>query len=174
MKVGGQEVTPCQEVLVLPRIDGDLVFIAQAVTDMEPFKKMVPEPKPPAVLKKGGFVADEESEEYQEMLKKFSELRFAYTCIKSLEPSEIEWERVQMDKPSTWPLWSEDLKDGGLSDNERNRVLVCILRANALDEGKLEKARADFLRGREANAKSSGPRIARPSTPSGEPASGSA
>ena len=63
--------------------------------------------------------------------------------------SEIEWDTVNEDDPRTWPNWEDDLKSGGLTQVECNRVLALVLEANALDEAKLQKAREVFLAGQE-------------------------
>ena len=52
-------------------------------------------------------------------------------------------------------------------------MLALVLEANALDEGKLQKAREVFLRGQEPMPEEfSSPQSEQPSTPSGEPANG--
>lgn len=174
MKIAGKEVSgPAEEILVLPRLDGDIVFRCKAVLDMAQFDALCPEPKPKPVLVAGGFKPNDKDPGYQAQVLQHSVLRIAYIAIKSLEPSDIEWETVNMDNPATWGNWEKELADAGFSQVEINRITVCILQANSLDEEKLEKARASFLRGMEAPAeKSSGPRPAPPNTPSGGPAKG--
>jgi hypothetical protein len=93
--------------------------------------------------------------------------------IRSLAPSEIEWDTANVNDPRTWANWEDDLKSGGLTQVECNRVLALVLEANALDEAKLQKAREVFLRGQEPMPDVfSSPRSEQPSTPSGEPANG--
>jgi len=173
MKIGGLEVNgPTEEVLVLPRLGDNIVIRCQAVLDMEPFVAMCPEPKAKALLVAGGWKKNDKDPGYLEQCEEHSTMRFAYIAIKSLEPSNIEWDTVVEDKPSTWSLWDSELRDAGLSSIEINRVIMCIMSANCLDESKLEKARESFLLGlAEAPEKSSGPDSEPPSTPSGEPAS---
>ena len=92
--------------------------------------------------------------------------------IKSLEPSGIEWVKTNVSDPSTYTEWSDELKMAGLSDVEVNRIIMCVMQANSLDEDKLKAAREVFLLGEEeAQNASSGPSTEQPSTPSGEPAS---
>ena len=92
-------------------------------------------------------------------------------AIKSLEPTEIEWQRVDIDKPETWLLWTEELKDAGLSEVEVQRVIILVMQANSLDENKLRKAREAFLHGLEVEKeKSSGPQEELLNTQNGEPA----
>lgn len=172
MKIGGIVPTRAEEVLILPRpMADDIVIKAHAVEDMELFDKLCPEPKPPAVLKAGGFVEDTESTAYLSQMSKHGELRFAYIAINSLKPSEIEWSEVDPEKPGTWMKWTAELKEAGLSSNEIKRVTICVMQANSLDEAKLRQAREVFLLGRGKVApKSSGQDTAPESTPSGEPA----
>jgi hypothetical protein len=91
--------------------------------------------------------------------------------MKSLEPSQIEWDTVKESDPRSWRHWSKDLRNGGLSDTECHRVLNLVLEANCLDEAKLKKAREVFLAGQEPKPASSGLPTEPASTPSGAPAS---
>lgn len=172
MKINGVEVNgPAEEVLVLPRANGDIVFRAKAVLDMKGFEALVPEPKAPQRLEAGGFKTVHDDVGYVAQVKKREEQRFAYMCIKSLEPSNIEWEKVDLDKPSTWLDWETELREAGFSAVEINRIAVCVMGANALDEDKLKRARDVFLRGQGTpQAKSSGQDTEPQNTPSGEPA----
>jgi hypothetical protein len=174
MKIGGVIVDgPSEEVLVLPRPTspgGDIVIRCRAVLDMTHFHNMCPEPKAKPMLVKGGFKPNEKDPGYLEQSKQYAQLRFAYIALKSLEPSDIEWEKVIMDQPNTWAKWEGELKEAGLSAIEINRVVACIMQANSLDEDKLEKARESFLLGMAEvpTEKSSGQDTEPPSTPSGE------
>lgn len=174
MKIAGNEVSgPAEEVLILPRLGEDIVIRAQAVLDMVQFENQCPPPKAKPVLVAGGFKPNEKDPNYLAQVAKHAQMRFSYIALKSLEPSEIEWETVDMSNPHTWSNWEKELKDSGFSPIEVNRVTMCIMSANSLDEDKLEKARESFLLGMEVpQEKSSGPRPAPANTPSGEPAKG--
>lgn len=148
MKIGNVEVTTCKEVLVLPRVDADIIFTASAVTTMDTFEKLVPEPKAPGIRTKEGFRPDTKDETYQQLVQLRGDQRFAYIVIKSLEPSNIEWDKVNIEDPGTWSSWRDELKAAGISDVEINRIIACVLQANALDEDKLKEAREVFLLGR--------------------------
>lgn len=151
MKIGGVEVKgPCEEVLVLPRLSGDIVIKARAVLDMDMFNKLVPEPKAPGIRTKEGFRPNLKDENFVQMLERYAEQKLAFIVIKSLEPSEIEWEKVKLEDPGTWRGWMDELKAAGISDVECNRIVGCVMMANALDEAKLKSARENFLRGQEA------------------------
>lgn len=171
MKIGGVELNgPNEEVLVLPRLSGNIVIRARAVSDLSEFEKLVPEPTPPGKLTKDGWVPQVDDETYQKKVEHYSTQKFAYIVLKSLEPSEIEWEGVDLANPQTWKNWTTELMAAGISAIEVNRITACVMQANALDERKLKEAREVFLRGlAEAQSASSGHPTEPESTQSGEP-----
>jgi len=148
MRIGGVDVTPCEETLVLPRPDGqDIPIKAKAVAINKEFDKMVPMPVPPMIQKKGGKFPDLNDKDYKIALERRGEQRFAYMVIRSLEPSNIEWQEVHPEKPGTWIKWQDELMAAGLSEVECNRIVNAVMAANALDEEKIEAARRAFLLG---------------------------
>ena len=147
MKIGGVEVKPCEEVLVLPRLDGDIVIRAKAVTDMTPFDALCPAPVAPGIRTKDGFKPNLKDENYMSLSAHYAEQRMAFLVLSSLEPSNIEWDTVKLADPSTWSNWPKELKANGLSDVECNRIVLCVMQANSLDEEKLRVAREVFLLG---------------------------
>lgn len=147
MKIGGVEVKSCEEVLVLPRISGNIVIRARSVTMTDEFDALVPTPVAPGIRTKDGFKPDIKDVTYQQAVANHSELRLAYMVLKSIEGSEIEWDTVKMSDPTTWAGWQNELKAAGLSDVECNRIVLCVMQANSLDEDKLRSAREVFLRG---------------------------
>jgi len=174
MRIGGVEIKgPNQEVLVLPRGEQQIIIRAQSVLDMDTFDKLCPEPKAPGRRTKDGFVPNPDDPSYKDMLNAYQSKRLAYLVIQSLKPSEIEWDTVREDNPSTWDNYLNDLKAGGLSNIEINRIIVCVMQANSLDESKLEAARKLFLAGQaQAANESSGQNSELATTPSGEPVKG--
>lgn len=172
MKIGGVEVTrPAEEVLVLPRGEQSIAFRARGIADMDEFAKLCPEPKPPGKLTKEGWVPNEDDESYKAVLAAHSKQRLAFMVVRSLEPSQIEWDSVDPANPRTWTNYEADFKRAGLTQVEVNRIVQLVLEANCLDENKLKKAREVFQLGqRPAPAAFSGPSTAPASTPSGEPA----
>lgn len=160
MKIAGREIKgPNRVTLVLPREGGeDIVLFAQAVLDWDEFDEKCPEPKPPVVRTKDGVNPDFSDLGYKAQAIDHGIKRMAYLTLKSLEPSNIEWETVNMDKPSTWTNYNKELRDAGFSVVEIQRIGAAVMQANALDEEKLEAARQVFLRGRAAEQESiSGP-----------------
>lgn len=178
MKIGDQVIEGelaalNEDVLVLPRKKTQIVLTARALADMDLFEKLVPEPKPKRVFKKGtGWVADLEDTTYMDQMKQYGEMRVAYFVVMSLEPSEIEWDSVDVNKPATWGQWEDDFKGCGFTQHECNLILGLCFRVNQLDERKLEQARQLFVLGQEAAAnESSSPSSEQKNTPSGEHAS---
>lgn len=147
MKIGGVELHPCEEVLVLPRLTGNVVIRAKAVTDMTAFDALCPAPVAPGIRTKDGFKPNLKDENYMALADHYAAQRMAFTVLLSLEPSNIEWETVKLEDPSTWKNWVKELKDNGMSDVECNRVIMCVMQANSLDEEKLRMAREVFLLG---------------------------
>ena len=91
-----------------------------------------------------------ETRDYKRAVTVRNELRFAFMIIRSLEPSNIEWGEVDLEKPSTWTKWDDELKKAGLSETDVNRVVGAVMIANSLDEDKIKEAREAFLRGQGA------------------------
>jgi len=147
MKIGGREITRNMEILVLPRLDGDLVIRAQAVCINKDFEKICPEPTAPGVRTKDGFKPNYKDEDYRAQVASRGEKNFAYMVLRSIEPSDIEWETVDLNDHNTWTNWVDELQDAGLSEVETNRIVNAALVANSLDEDKLREARERFLRG---------------------------
>jgi hypothetical protein len=171
MKIGGKVVTGVhEEVLVLPRGPEDVLVIrAQAVLDLDEFEKLCPEPKPPGKLTKDGWIPNKEDISYRQILSAHTDRRIAYLVSRSLEPSNIEWDTVKIEDPRTWLNYTKDFRAAGLSTVEINRIVQCVMAANALDEGKLEEARKVFLLGQHpAPEQYSGPIIEQVNSQSGE------
>ncbi len=173
MKIGGVEITgPNEELLVLPRGETNIVIRARAVLDMGEFDAICPEPKPPGKLTKEGWIPDTGDENYQSILANHNAKRMAWLVVKSLVPSDIEWKYVDINNPKTWIRYTDDFKEGGLSTVEISRIVQAVMRANSLDEAKLDEARKVFLRGQQAAREQSYGQPTEPETsPSGEAAS---
>jgi hypothetical protein len=152
VKIGGVDprTLPCEEILVLPRGDSRIVFRAHGLDSFDDFNRRCPEPVPQMKLTKDGSVADTDDKNYQDAISSHGRRRLAYIIVYSLQPSQIEWDSVEMDKPATWENWEKDLRNGGLSQVECNRVMHLAMEANSLSEDKLVKARESFVRGMQA------------------------
>lgn len=175
MKIGGidPKTLPTEEFLVLPRGEEQIVFRARGVPNYDEFNALCPEPKAPVINRAGqGWVPNTDEPGYKDMMKTYAQKKMAWMVIKSLEPSDIEWEKVSLDDPSTWIGWDQEFIANGFTMVECNRIQHLAFEANCLDEDKLEKARESFLRGQEpVPSEYSGQSTAPESTPPGEPVS---
>ena len=175
MKIAGIDPNSLsrETLLVLPRGETQIVFRAKGLKDMSEFNAVCPIPKAPGKLTKDGFVPNTNDPTYQQVMQQWSSKRLGYMVVKTLEPTEIEWDTVDPANPKTWGNWEADLKNGGLSQFECNRVTALVLEANSLDDEKLDKARAIFLAGQQQEAASYSGQASEPaSTSSGGPANG--
>ena len=143
----------------------------RGLKDMSEFSTICPAPKPPGKLTKDGFIPNTNDPSYQQLLTMWGTKRLGYMAVKSLEPSEITWDTVDIANPATWGNWETDLKNGGLNQFEVNRVTGLVLEANSLDDDKIERARRIFLLG-SAGIRTLWPPTELASTSSGEPAKG--
>ena len=175
MKIAGVDpktLSP-EYTLVLPRGEEMIVFKARGLVDFEEFHKFVPEPVPPKKMTREGLVADTNNANYTHDLDIYTKRRLAYMVVKSLEPSGIEWETVDINDPGTWTNWEQDFRNAGFTQIEMGRVTGLVLEANCLDETKLKQAREVFLRGPQPGlGGTDGLTTAPASTPSGEPVKG--
>lgn len=149
MRIGGVDpkTLVAEDVLVLPRGDQNLVFRACGLASMQEFIDANPEPKPPVKVTRDGMENDYKEPNYVKTMEALSDRRLAFIVVRSLAPSNIEWDTVDPDNISTFTRWQEDLKNGGLNQVECNRVLGLVMGVNSLDEGKIKKAREVFLLG---------------------------
>jgi len=185
MKIGGKkiDVAPASDFIVLPRKDGDIAIRSNAVMDRTEFDKLVPLPKPPKKMIKGGVrVEDNEAPSHQIALQQHGVKFMNWLVVESLcgvnkdtqEDEEIEWEKVNAEDPKTWALWDDELKENGFSDMERKRIHNLVMRVNSLDDTRLDEARNSFLQPPVVELEeSSSPTTEQNDTPSGELVNGS-
>ena len=149
MKIGGVDpkTLPLEDFLVLPRGNKTLVFRAQGLPNLDEFHAMVPEPKAPGRLTPQGTVHDTNEPGFQASQQEYFKRRWAYLMVKSLAPSNIEWDTVDMDSPATWANWSTDLIKNGITNVEIGLIRDLVTGTNQLDEAKLKKAREAFQLG---------------------------
>lgn len=175
IKIDGQAVPKGlnEDVLVLPRGKEQIVIKIRAFPDMEHLTEICPDPKPPGRLTKDGFIPNLEDDTYKKRMEQHGLQRLAYMIIKSLEPTNIEWEKVDLDNPKTWIEWEKEMKESGFTQMERNLIIGLVLEVNNLNEVKLNEARVSFLRGQEQEQSDLVSQSSEQSdSPSGEPANG--
>jgi hypothetical protein len=171
MKINGKKIHGANtDYVVFPRGEDRIVFKIQALGDMKAFEALVPTPKPGTKMVPGGIqVEDRDDVRFKTETKQYSELRFAYTCLASLSATEgLEWETVKLSDPNTWLKWEQELLDSGFNQNEVNYLQYKIISVNALNQDKLEEARASFLLSLEAQRTLDSSQTGEPqTTPSG-------
>ena len=149
MKLNGQIISgPNVEIIPIPRGNGeDLIFKAQAVTNLEDFEKRYPEPKPPKIHKPGGKTElDYNDPDYKRTLNEYGDIRWSWIVMQSLKATEtLEWETVKEDDPNTWRKWKREMLDSGFSFMEVSRIERGVMAANCLSEDKIEEARQRFI-----------------------------
>lgn len=154
MKYKGKAVKGSnQEIIPIPRPDGDIVFIATAVKNWSKFDKLVPEPVPPQIIRPGGVKTEDRNDpQYKKLLQKWAEEKSNYLIIYSLKDSpDVEWETIDLEKSETWANWKKELEEAGFTEIEVSRVMVGVMRANSLDEKMIDEARANFLLGQQGS-----------------------
>lgn len=150
MRIGGVTIEGVNEcILVLPRPGEDIVLKAKAIENWEEFQNLCPEPKPNAILTKEGKKDDLNAKEYLDQLEVYAARKMGYLVVKSLEPSNIEWSAVEVDKPSTWIHYESDFLAGNLTQIEINKIADLVMEANQLDDEKLKEARDSFVLGQQ-------------------------
>ena len=153
MKINGRKIEgPNEEIIPIPRGNGDdIILTVRAILDMEPFDKMCPPPVPPVKKIKGTDIPQLNDKNYVKAVTKFAEKRMAWMVITSLEATEgLEWEQVDKNDFSTWPLFRKEMTEAGFSDVEIGRVIAGVTSVNALSEIKIQAARERFLLSRQA------------------------
>ena len=174
MKIGGIDPTtlPIEVFLVLPRGDQEIVFRAHPVPSMDEFEALCPRPNAAGQNDPRRLGADGGRPHLPAAHVRLEPdaARLHGRQVAGAQP-ESSGIRSTRPIPSTWKNWSTDLRNGGLSDIECQRVMNLVLEANCLDEAKLKKAREVFLAGQEAKPASSGLPTEPQNTPSGAPAS---
>jgi len=161
MRINGKVVDgPSYDVVVFPRIDGDVVFKCQCVLDYEPFLKLVPAPEPPKIMRRGEtqYSVNLEDSTYTAALEKYSELRTHWMILKSLEATDdLGWDTVDMAEPDTWKNYPEELLKAGFTDSQIARIINTCAAVNGLNEKMMDEAKQRFLAGLRAKPQQSSP-----------------
>lgn len=149
MKIKGQKIEGANiEIIPIPRGNGrdDVIFMVEAILDMDPFYKTCPVPMPPLRKIKNVNTPQFNDENYLKAVRRHSELRLAWMAITALKATEgLEWETIDLDDPSTWLLFKTELKDSGFSDIEIMRITNGVVSVCNLNDAKIEEARERFL-----------------------------
>lgn len=171
MKIAGIEVPKQhEEVLVLPKGGVNIVFKAVAVLDFEVFEKINPMPQPKQRRYPDGRIAQEvDSPTYKTAISDWASAKTNWMILKSLEPSCIEWDTVDMSKIDTWANYTKDLHNSGFSEYEIGRIIDLAITACGLNQEKIDRETQSFLLGQgKAQNEQSSPSSGQSDTPSGD------
>ncbi len=147
MKIKGQRpASPKAEIVVLPRDGDDIIITCNPVFDFDDFEKLCPAPNPPFITHKGGeTISDVTDIKFREKLLNRSRHRTAWLIIASLQGTpELEWDTIAPNDPTTWENVYKEFKEAQFSDLEVHWIINAVMKACAMDEGKLEEARKRF------------------------------
>lgn len=148
MRIAGRELKePKKKLLVIPRDEGGIPFHFIAITNSDDYEKINPKPLPPRVFKQalGQTIEDVEDKTYKAKLMKWSTDKTNWVFLKSIEPSNIEWDTVNLSDASTYENWREDFKNSGFNQQEINAIFNAFAETNFLTDDMLTEARASFL-----------------------------
>lgn len=150
MKIKGKILQNANiEVVVLPRVDGDIVFKFKPVLNYDEFEELCPKPPVPTSKRAGGeSFKNPDDPDYRIALAKYSTLRYQWSFIESISATEdLEWSKIVRTDPSTWHLIDQEIDDAQILPAEKSMMIDAYNIANALDENKLQIARESFLAG---------------------------
>lgn len=134
-----------KDILVLLRGNEQIVFIAEAVDNVDDFNKLVPLPEAPTRIMPGGSkVSNPDDPTFKTLLREFAQKKTDFYIIQSLKSTDLEWETIDFEKPETWRNWEKELKED-FTEIEISRITNLVLSVNALDDEMLDNARRDFL-----------------------------
>jgi len=150
MKIAGNklEYREITDVVVFEKGGEEIVFTIKAVIDEDIVDKLVPEPVPPSIRRKGDKEAkpDLEDQGYLQELRKISEYRICYRIMESLSATEgLEWETVDKEDPTTWINWESEMMSAGFSQLELDYLITAIIKICGMSIISMDAARADFL-----------------------------
>lgn len=150
MKIHGRKIEgPNEEIVVIPRNGGDIVFRAQAVLNFDEFEKLCPVPQAPKTLMPGGGYSENiEASSYKEAVSEWANQRTHWMILKSLSATEgLEWETVKPEDPKTWENYQQELETSGFSPMEQARIVQAVTSACGLNQDKINEATERFLAG---------------------------
>lgn len=160
--------------VVIPRHGSDsIVFMAEAVLDLDVYDEKFPPPKPPTRYYPGGTSGPAYDDKvYLTKMDEWTTAKTNWMYLQSLKSTEgLEWETVDPNDPSTFKNWIDELKAAYFTMAEITRIITGIHEACGLSQDRIEEAQDAFFAGlQSAREGTPSPSTARLNTPSGEPA----
>ena len=150
MKIHGEklEYQDITDVVVIPKGDDNIVFTIKAVFSEEYVNKLVPDPEPPKIQRKGmkRFEPNLEDDDYIAAVRQKGEYRVSWRILESLSATEgLTWDTIDMEKPETWTNWEGELIEAGFTQLEIDFLVTAIVRICGMSVMAMESARANFL-----------------------------
>lgn len=129
------------------RPSGSFSFFFEPVMDYSEFDAKCPMPKP--VVKTapdGSTKADTRNPEYIKAFRAWSNLRTAWTFLKSISATpDLHWDTVDLEDPETWGNWESELQAAQFTSPEIGRMMDAVMKAGGFKESMVDDARKDFL-----------------------------
>jgi hypothetical protein len=152
MKIKGKTISgPSEQLVVIPRDDGNIVIRSRAVLDFEPFMKINPQPEPPKKMFPGGVeTSNVEDPDYLKKIAVWASSKTDWMFIKSLEATpDLTWDTVDKSDPKTWSNYRVEL-ESVFTPGEVGKILEVVMTACGLNQDKIDEATKLFLAGQEA------------------------
>lgn len=153
MKMNGKPLNKEAHIrhIVIPRQEGDILFVARGVYDFTPFDSIFKMPEPPVVVLKGGVKKKEtDNSQYLAELTEYSEIKKAWLIMESLKSSpNIEWETVTYDNPETWRNCLSELEEY-FNPAEVTAIQEAVFIVCGFSTELIQQATSDFLAGQGA------------------------
>lgn len=155
MKVNGIKLDAPRIVKVYLPIanDGAVEFKFRPLRSDEDFEKVLSKPKPKVGMAPGGAVHHKvDDPAYKLAIASWINKKLDWEFLTSISVTDgLEWSTVDIDKPETWGNWRTDLEKI-FAVGEINKVFEGFLNAQYISEEVMEKARATFLTGIQAQS----------------------
>lgn len=119
MLINGERVNvPYRQNITFPRVEGDLVFTAEAVSVAEHFDRLCPPIEPKITRDKDNNIVKVHVDDdgYIRAIQDRNDKKFDLQVIKSL--TNVVWETIDLEDPSSWKNWKKEALSTGLSDLE--------------------------------------------------------
>jgi hypothetical protein len=123
MLINGEKINaPFRREIVIPRVEGDIVFNATAVSVEQKFLELCPviEPKTQKDAKGNIVKYLYDDPDYVKRSQERLMRKLDLQVIMSLE--NVKWETVVLEDPETWKNWKTEAVESGLSDWEVNSL----------------------------------------------------
>lgn len=145
MKIAGEEIDATyKKKITFHRPGKEIVLRLQAVNNSDELGLEMPTPPWITKVKDGVPVRAFDDEDYLKEVEAYSKHKYNWMCLKTLEPSEIIWDTVDLTDPETFINWLKDLSNAGFSEAEIIRIQREISTVNGLSADAITSAEADF------------------------------